>query len=108
MRGMEVAVSRWTDSEDKVIRDLAGVVSAREIASQLPGRSVQAVARRRRALDLDGRLYGESHHNAKVSNLQRAMIITLLQSGFTATEIKRAFNLEITGSPGNETAGRSR
>src|SRR5690554_5850118 len=108
MRMMEAAVSRWTDGEDKVIRDLAGVVSSREIASQLPGRSVQAVARRRRALGLDGRLYGEAHHNAKASNLQRAMIITLLQSGFTATEIKRAFNLEITRSTINDMTGRRR
>lgn len=101
-------MSRWTDSEDKVIRALAGVVPAREIASQLPGRSVQAVARRRRALGLDGRLYGEVHHKAKVNNLQRAMIITLRQSGFTATEIKRAFNLEITRSTINDMTGRRR
>ena len=102
-------MSRWTDSEDQVIRELAGVVSAREIASQLPGRSVQSVARRRRALGLDGRLYGEAHHNAKASNLQRAMIITLKEAGFTATEIKRAFNLEITRSTINDmTTGRSR
>src|SRR5690554_4392544 len=108
MRVMEAAVSPWTDSEDKVIRDLAGVVSAREIASQLPGRSVQAVARRRRALGLDGRLYGAPPHEAKASNLQRDMTIPLPSPGFTATEIKRAFNLENARSTINDMTGRCR
>ena len=101
-------MSRWTEKEDTVIRELAGKVSAGAIAAQLPKRSAQSVGRRIRALGLDGRLYGQAHHNAKASNLQRAMIITLRQSGFTATEIKRAFNLEITRSTINDMTGRRR
>ena len=101
-------MSRWTEKEDTVIRELAGKVSAGTIAAQLPRRSAQAVGRRLRALGLDGRLYGQAHHKAKVSNLQRAMIITLRQSGFTATEIKRAFGLTITRSTINDMAGRRR
>ena len=101
-------MTRWTDDEDAVIRQLAGKVPAGVIAAQLPGRSAQGVGRRIRALGLDGRLYGQPHHNAKVDALQRAMIITLRLSGFTATEIKRAFNLEITRSTINDMTGRRR
>lgn len=88
-------MSRWTEAEDRVVRELAGRVPAGAIADRLPNRSARAVGRRLRALGLDGRLYGEAHQNARTSNLQRAMIITLKQSGYTATEIKRAFNLSI-------------
>ena len=99
-------VTRWTEKEDAIIRELAGVVSAREIASQLPGRSTQSVGRRIRALGLDGRLYGQAHHNAKIDNLQRSMIITLKEAGFTATEIKKAFGLTITRSTINDIGHR--
>lgn len=98
--------TRWTEKEDTVIRELAGKVSAGIIAAQLPKRSAQAVGRRLRALGLDGRLYGQAHHNAKIDNLQRSMIITLKGAGYTATEIKQAFGLTITRSTINDIGHR--
>lgn len=97
-----MANREWTPEEDQIVSQLAGHIPAAEIANQLPNRTGQGVRRRIKALGLSGKLYGQAHHNAKTSNLQRAMIITLKEAGYTATEIKKAFNLKITRSTIND------
>ena len=85
----------WTQEEDKVLKELAGLQSVAAIAVAL-GRSDKGVHGRLKRLKLSGRLKGELHWNAKLSNLQSAMIITLVESGYSVKEIKYAFDLEVS------------
>lgn len=84
-----MARNPWTPAEDQVLRELAGKQSCTTIGS-LVGRPRQSVHDRLQALGLPTRRLGEHHPMAKLSNLQAAMLSTLLDAGFSATEIKQA------------------
>lgn len=84
----------WSPAEDRRLEELAGKVPAAVIATEL-GRPKGGVHARIKRLGLSGRLSGEHHWAARLSNLQAAMIGTLRDAGFSATEIKRAFGLEV-------------
>lgn len=79
----------WTPAEDKALRTLAGKQSCPTIGAAI-GRSSSSVYDRLRKLGLPTRALGEHHHRAKLTNLQAAMVATLLDAGFTAPEIKTA------------------
>jgi len=85
----------WTRGEDTILRELAGVKTAAEIATIL-GRPKGGIHYRIKKLGLSGRIHGEGHWNAKSTKLQAAMIWTLRDAGFTALEIKRVFSLELS------------
>jgi predicted transcriptional regulator len=76
----------WTPVEDAQLRKLAGVKTAEEIAMIL-GRTKSGVHHRVKLLKLNGRLHGEHHWNAKISNVKAAMIGALYDAGFTVNEI---------------------
>lgn len=86
---------RWTRDEEKVVRELAGRKTAAEIALILD-RPVNGVHHRIKKLGLRGHIHGEHHWNAKVTQLQADMIGVLRDAGFTATQIKDEFNLELS------------
>lgn len=89
----------WTTTQDKRLREMAGKFPASEIARVI-GRSQKAVHYRIKKLQLDGRLYGEAHWSAKITELQARMIKTLRTNGFSNREIKAALGagLEISTS----------
>lgn len=83
---------KWTRAEDAQLKTLVGQKTASEIAA-IMGRPKNGVHHRIVKLDLDGRMLGESHWNAKLSNLQVQMLVVLHDAGFTVNEIhKAAFN----------------
>lgn len=79
----------WTTTQDKRLREMAGEFPASEIARVI-GRSQKAVHYRMKVLGLDGRLHGERHWAAKLTELQARMIRTLRTNGFSNREIKAA------------------
>lgn len=80
----------WTATEDKTLRELAGLQSYETIGLAI-GRSRSAVHARAKRLGItDNARRGEHHHKAKLTNLQAAMLGALLDAGFSAPEIKRA------------------
>lgn len=79
----------WTTTQDKKLREMAGKFPASEIARVI-GRTQKAVNYRIKALGLSGRLYGEAHWAAKITELQARMIRTLRTNGFSNREIKAA------------------
>lgn len=85
----------WEPFEDDVIRENAGKVSADRMAAILR-RPINGVHHRVKRLGLSGHLHGEHHWAAKITGLQAAMIGALRDAGFSALEIKRAFNLDLT------------
>lgn len=87
----------WSAAEDATLRELAGVMPANQIAEML-GRPKGGVHHRIKALGLKGHLHGENHWCAKIDRLKASMIGTLRDHGFTAREIKAAFNLEISAT----------
>lgn len=97
--------ARWTELEDIRLTGMAGVIPAHRIAEEM-GRSVPSVRKRIERLGLDGRLYGEAHQNAKLTNLQKAMGLTLLDAGFTSTEIVKATGWPVTRSTMDSAARR--
>lgn len=84
----------WTEAEDDQLRELAGTIPAEEIGKIL-NRPKGGVHHRIQRLGLKGHLHGEHHWFAKISRLQAAMIGTLRDHGFSAREIRAAFNLKI-------------
>lgn len=88
---------RYTLKEDRVIRKYAGVKSAEEIGMMID-RPRHGIHNRIRKLGLSGHLHGEHHWAAKVDGLRLSMIHTLLDAGFTPSEIHRMFRtpLDIT------------
>lgn len=82
----------WTPEEDRTLRKLIGKKTAEEIGVIL-NRPKNGVHHRVKKLNLNGKLTKENHWNAKISNLQAEMIITLHQGGFSVNEIRdAAFN----------------
>lgn len=81
--------SPWTPAEDRELRRMAGKIPASSIAVVL-GRSKRGIHYRIKRLGLDGRLYGENHWNAKVSDLLAGMIGALYDAGYSVNEIHRA------------------
>lgn len=79
----------WERHEDKILRDYAGKKTAPEIAVILD-RPTQGVHHRMKHLKLSGRIIGENHWNAKITNLQCQMIIVLYAAGFSINEIQAA------------------
>lgn len=80
----------WSRKEDRILRELCGVIPAEEIAAVL-NRPKNGVHHRIEKLGLDGRLVGEHHWNAKIPNLQAAMLMTLHDAGFKPKEIEQSF-----------------
>ena len=79
---------RWTEAEDKVLRELSGLRTSVEMAEVLD-RTPKAINHRRRKLGLNGVKLGEGHWNAKRSNLLVQMILTLYDTGYTPSEIQQ-------------------
>lgn len=81
----------WSKEDDAMLRELVGTMTAESIGKIL-GRTQRAVWKRVEKLELNGRLHGERHWNAKLSNLQAAMIGALHDAGFTTNEIHGALS----------------
>lgn len=79
----------WTKEEDATLKQFAGIKTASEIAI-ITGRPKNGVHHRIEKLGLDGRMTGEKHWNAKLSNIQSQMIGVLYDAGFTSNEIYQA------------------
>lgn len=76
----------YSRREIKMLKDLAGKASAEEIGKLL-GRSKHSVYQQMKKLKIDCRVRGERHWNAKLDGLQAAMIHTLIDAGYTPTEV---------------------
>ena len=81
----------YTNREDILIRKFAGLKSAQQIGLML-NRPKSGIHHRIKHLSLRGHLYGAHHWAAKVDSLSLAMIHTLLDAGFTPTEIFKMFS----------------
>jgi hypothetical protein len=79
-------VKKWTPSEDKALKKLAGIKTASEISTILE-RPIGGVHYRIKKLGLKGRLHGEHHWNAKFEHLSAIMLQTLHEAGFKPKEI---------------------
>ena len=91
----------WTEYEEKVLRQMAGVKTAAEIAEEL-GRTRQSVFDKFRRMGISGVKAGENHWNAKLTQLQVDMIGTLYDAGYTARDIQQAFSLDVPKSTLND------
>lgn len=80
----------WKPDEDKLLKELAGVIPAEQIGTIL-NRPKNGVHHRMAKLGLDGRLFGDRHWNAKTTNLRAAMVCTLHDNGFKPKEIEESF-----------------
>ena len=85
----------WTKKEDAILRKYAGVKTALEIGIIL-NRPKNGVHHRINKLNLNGRLCGENHWQAKIDNLTAMMIFTLHDAGFKPKEIEQVFNSGLT------------
>lgn len=86
----------WTPAEDKALRELASIQPYAAIGEAL-GRSRSSVHGRAKRLGIAQPMKrGEHHHQAKLTNLQAAMLGALLDAGFGVTEIKQALDLPVT------------
>jgi 3-deoxy-D-manno-octulosonate 8-phosphate phosphatase KdsC-like HAD superfamily phosphatase len=79
----------YTAEEDAILKEYAGKKAASTIAIMIE-RSTGSIYHRIKKLGLSGKICGEDHHAAKLSNLQTQMILALYQAGFTVTEIHDA------------------
>lgn len=79
----------YTPDEVALIKKYAGTKSASEIAIML-GKDKQSVKGycSRNKISLIKR--GENHHESKLSNLQREMVMALSHAGFSDSEIQQA------------------
>ena len=84
---------RYPEESKAIIRQFAGIKSAEEIGLIL-GKPTHSIYQQAKKLKVDIKTnVGESHKNAKLSNLQVEMINALTVSGFKVVEIhKAAFN----------------
>lgn len=78
----------FTGVEDGIVKILAGEKTAEDIGAII-GRSRQGVTRRISVLGLDGRLKGENHAGAKLSNTQVQILHALHDAGFNVSEIHK-------------------
>jgi hypothetical protein len=85
----------WTIEEDSVLDELAGIRTGKEIGEVLD-RPIGSVFGRAHKLGISMRKAGELHHAAKVSNLQRQMIMALMDAGYEPKEIAAAFKEPLT------------
>lgn len=92
---MPIRSDNWTIEEDCQLEELAGIRSGSEIG-EIIGRSVGAVFARAHKLGISMRKEGERHHLAKVTNLHKQMIMTLMDAGYTPKEISTAFKEPLT------------
>lgn len=76
----------YTIDIDQFISNHAGKLTAQQIADQL-GVAYGGVLGAMRRLGVSGMLLGENHPRSKLSNLQVAMIFTLVDAGFSKSEI---------------------
>ena len=81
----------WSYQEDELLRKYAGHKTAEEM-SEILGRPKAGIHGRIEKLGLDGRIHGIHHWNAKVDSLRVSMLHTLLDAGFTPTEVHRMFS----------------
>lgn len=80
----------YTFREDCLIRNFAGIKTAEEMGLML-GRTRSSIHHRVKKLGLNGVIHGEHHWASKVDSLKMAMIHTLLDSGFSSSEVHRMF-----------------
>lgn len=85
----------WRTHEDRYLKDNAGKIPCRLIAAHL-GRTKHSVYGRAAFLGISLTLSGEHHWKAKLTELQVQMIAALKEHGYTADQIKFAFNLEVS------------
>lgn len=71
-------------------------LSAKRLTQLLPGRTVNAIQQKSVRLGLDRIQYGERHYAAKLSAMQAQMIGTLMDAGYTSTEINETFDLDVS------------
>lgn len=76
----------YTTAEHKIVRKYCGVLSAERIG-KIIGRSKYSVQSYIRNQEWDGRLLGQAHHAARTTALRAAMIASLSDAGFRASEI---------------------
>lgn len=91
----------YTAEEDAILKKYAGKKPASTIAIMIE-RSTGSVYHRLKKLGLSGKICGEDHWCAKLSNLQTQMILALHQAGFTATEIHDAAITHVSFSAIND------
>lgn len=92
---MPIRSDSWTIEEDSLLAELAGIRSGREIGEFI-GRTTGSVFARAHKLGISMRKSGERHHLAKVTNLHKQMIMTLIDNGYTPKEISTAFKEPLT------------
>lgn len=80
----------YSTSEVRLLKVAAGRVPA-SVLAEVMGRSVGAIRDKIESLNLDGRLRGEAHPAAKLTDLQVQMIGVLTDAGFTSGQILSAF-----------------
>jgi len=90
---------KYSKDEDAVIKEYAGIMTAEELGLVL-GRPKNGIHHRIKKLGLSGLRKGEHHWNAKVDNLKVSMIHTLVDGGFTPSEIHRMFSEPLNLSHG--------
>lgn len=86
----------WTEAEDAILRELVGKQPYTAIGQLVGGRSGAAVHDRAKRIGVHVYMNRcEKHHAAKLTNLQVAMIATLLDAGFTPKEVTEALDLPV-------------
>lgn len=83
----------WTPNEERFLRDHAGKMTASAIGAVLD-RSRQAVHAKAKSLGVNLTQRGEYHWKARLNEVRVQMICALKDSGYTAAQIKEAFNLD--------------
>ena len=84
----------WKPEEDAVLRKYAGVKPASEIAIII-GKPKNGVHHRIKKLKLNGRMTGDAHWNAKLSDLQAGITGALYDAGYTANEIHKVLTTTV-------------